>query len=176
MTNAFALGSAAIALFGVISGRKMLTSCDADSYLSAYTDVTSLSPLPAPPPATTGEPCCLASASGTILVTPSPSIAAKPCSRRADRSVGYTADLGTGRAETMLITPFTRGSTTKLRPVISDTALTTASMSALTKLSVTVSSAPKAGDTSTRLANRNARSRSIFMGMEHFGRRRGSGQ
>ena len=40
----------------------------------------------------------------------------------------------------MLIVPLTLGSIMKLRPVISATALTTASMSALTKLSVTVSS------------------------------------
>src|SRR6185312_6712369 len=39
----------------------------------------------------------------------------------------------------MFTVPFTRGSTRKLRPVISPTALTTASMSALTKFSVTVS-------------------------------------
>ena len=44
----------------------------------------------------------------------------------------------------MLTVPFTRGSTMKLRPVISATAFTTASMSALTKLSVTAS--PAAGD------------------------------
>jgi hypothetical protein len=44
-----------------------------------------------------------------------------------------------GRADTMFTVPFTRGSTTKLRPVISPTAFTTASMSALTKLSVTMS-------------------------------------
>src|SRR5437868_917463 len=40
----------------------------------------------------------------------------------------------------MFTTPFTFGSMTKLRPVISATALTTASMSALTKFSVTLSS------------------------------------
>jgi hypothetical protein len=40
----------------------------------------------------------------------------------------------------MLIVPLTFGSMTKLRPVISATARTTASISALTKLSVTRSS------------------------------------
>jgi len=40
----------------------------------------------------------------------------------------------------MLTVPLILGSSTKLRPVISDTAFTTASMSALTKLSVTTSS------------------------------------
>src|SRR5437773_5006322 len=50
----------------------------------------------------------------------------------------------------MLMTPLTRGSTTKLRPVISATALTTASMSALTKFSVTASSAAWTGNVSTR--------------------------
>src|SRR5512144_912270 len=44
----------------------------------------------------------------------------------------------------MLTLPLTRGSGTELRPVISETALTTASMSALTKLSVTGSSAARA--------------------------------
>jgi hypothetical protein len=41
----------------------------------------------------------------------------------------------------MLTVPLIFGSSTKLRPVISAAALTTASMSALTKFSVTVSSA-----------------------------------
>lgn len=49
----------------------------------------------------------------------------------------------------MLIVPLTFGSTMKLRPVISETALTTASMSALTKFKVTVSSAAKRGCVAT---------------------------
>ena len=47
---------------------------------------------------------------------------------------------GTGRGAMMFTVPCTRGSTRKLRPVISETAFTTALMSAFTKLSVTVSS------------------------------------
>src|SRR6185312_7430441 len=62
--------------------------------------------------------------------------------RNADSSVGNTRLRGTGRDDTMLTVPFTRGSTRKLRPVMSATALTTASMSAFTKLSVTVSLGP----------------------------------
>ena len=52
---------------------------------------------------------------------------------------------GTGRGAMMFTVPCTRGSMRKLRPVISDTAFTTAWMSALTKLSVTVSSPPEEG-------------------------------
>src|SRR5689334_20458365 len=62
--------------------------------------------------------------------------------RSADSNVGNTRLRGTGRDDTMLTVPFTRGSTRKLRPVMSATALTTASMSALTKFSVTVSLGP----------------------------------
>src|SRR5688500_1129032 len=47
----------------------------------------------------------------------------------------------------MLMVPLTRGSTMKLRPVMSATARTTASISALTKFSVTAS-ADVAGETS----------------------------
>src|SRR5512132_92761 len=55
----------------------------------------------------------------------------------------------------MLVVPLTRGSTRKLRPVISPTAFTTASMSALTKFSVTVSAscASAAGASSTHVQN-----------------------
>src|SRR5881394_1400077 len=52
----------------------------------------------------------------------------------------------------MLTVPLIFGSRTKLRPVISDTALTTASMSALTKLRVTRSSAAPAGSTAVAKA------------------------
>src|SRR5260221_1535968 len=77
------------------------------------------------------------------------------------------AERGTGRAETMLMTPLTRGSTTKLRPVIAATAGTTASMSALTKFKVTASSAARSGAASTSKATNNARSRRIFMEIWH---------
>src|SRR2546427_10563163 len=57
----------------------------------------------------------------------------------------------------MLIVPLTFGSRTKLRPVISATALTTASMSALTKLSVTVAlSCAGAGKGTANSATTNA--------------------
>src|SRR5215510_7712922 len=63
----------------------------------------------------------------------------------------------------MLITPLTRGSSTKLRPVISATALTTASMSALTKLRVTGSSAaralPASAMVSAAMANKREKDR-----------------
>jgi hypothetical protein len=47
MTRALLPGNAAIVLFGVMSGRKTLTSCAADSYLRVMTCVTRRSP-PAP--------------------------------------------------------------------------------------------------------------------------------
>ncbi len=56
----------------------------------------------------------------------------------------------------MLTVPLIFGSTTKLRPVISLTAFTTASMSALTKLRVTVSSAAAAGKATTSATTRLA--------------------
>ena len=46
---------------------------------------------------------------------------------------------GTGLLDTMLTVPFTRGSMMKFLPVISPIALTTVSISALTKLSITPS-------------------------------------
>jgi hypothetical protein len=88
MTSALLPGYAAIVLFGVISGRSTLTSCAADSYLRVMTWVTSRSPPEASGPTETAPPCCLASASGTIFTTPSPSTAAKPCNRSAESSVG----------------------------------------------------------------------------------------
>src|SRR6478735_6220232 len=138
MTSALVAGYAAIVLLGAISGRSTGTSCAADSLRSTTTCVTRRSAPPALP-CTTGPPCSFASASGTIFTTVPLSTAAMPCMRSAESSVGYTRLRGTGRADTMLTVPFTRGSTMKLRPVISATALTTASMSALTKLSVTAS-------------------------------------
>src|SRR5258708_19597552 len=72
----------------------------------------------------------------------------------------------------MLITPLTRGSSTKLRPVMWATALTTASMSALTRLSVPASSAARAGAArSAAISAAAARSRwvGVFTGA---GRRR----
>src|SRR4030095_10616772 len=101
--------------------------------------------VPPAAPARTSEPCILASVSSTSLVMPLPSMAATPCRRSADSRVGYTRLFGTGRAEMMLTVPLILGSSTKLRPVISETAFTTASMSALTKFSVTTSSAAAAG-------------------------------
>src|SRR5215831_12088533 len=59
----------------------------------------------------------------------------------------------------MLMTPLTRGSRTKLRPVISATAFTTASISALTKLRVTGSSAPFAPEASRAARAAAARKR-----------------
>jgi hypothetical protein len=159
MTSALLAGNAAIVLFGVIRGRSTLTSWAADSYRNVMTCVTSRSPPAATGPTVTAPPCCFASASGTTFDTPSPSTTVKPCSRSADSSVGYTRLFGTGRAEMMLIVPLTRGSIRKFLPVISATAFTTASMSALTKLSVTVSSAAaRAGVVAGKAAHRANRS------------------
>src|SRR5579864_1889967 len=74
--------------------------------------------------------------------------------RSAARKMSYTRDRATGLAETILTVPLTRGSSTKFFPVISPTALTTPSMSALTKLSVTRSaSADHAGPMQTAMAS-----------------------
>ena len=83
--------------------------------------------------------CSLASISGTIETLPRSSTAVNPCRRMADRNTSYTRALDIGLAETILIVPLTRGSSTKFFPVISLTAFTTPSISALTKLSVTSS-------------------------------------
>src|SRR6185295_9403471 len=58
--------------------------------------------------------------------------------------MSYAADGGTGRDETMLTVPLTLGSIRKLRFDIWPIAVATASMSALTKLSITGSSAARA--------------------------------
>ena len=88
----------------------------------------------------------------------------------------------------MLMLPLTRGSIRKLRPVISATALTTASMSALTKLSVTVSSAaaaigakpvqnPKASATIARRPRRGGRaSANEWTGLRSFVVKRAPGR
>ena len=74
---------------------------------------------------------------------------------------GYTAaeDNGCVIAETIVTVPLTRGSTMKLLPVISATALTTASMSALVKFSVTASSWATAGRPSSAAARARTASR-----------------
>src|SRR3989304_9244485 len=79
------------------------------------------------------------------LVTPLYSTAANPCMRNADKSSGYASDEGHGLPDTALIVPLTRGSSRKFLPVIWETALITDSISALTKFSVTLSSAAPAG-------------------------------
>ncbi len=61
-------------LFGAIIGRSTGTRLLADSYCSRNTCVTTCSPPRAlPVPTLVGEPCSLASASGTTLVKPLPS-------------------------------------------------------------------------------------------------------
>ena len=128
-------------LLGAISGRRIGTSCAADSYFSANTWVTIWSPraeaLSCGPMVV--PDCNLASASGTIFTISRPSTAAYPWRRKADTNTSYTSDRDMGLEEMMLTVPLTRGSRTKFRPVISLTALTTPSMSAFTKLSVTSS-------------------------------------
>src|SRR5262245_24533430 len=71
--------------------------------------------------------------------------------------MSYAADGGTGRDETILTVPLTRGSIRKLRRDIWPMAFATASMSALTKLSMTGSSAartPKAASARTMRTTR----------------------
>ena len=57
---------------------------------------------------------------------------------RNNESRTLAAEVLTGLSDTILMLPLTRGSTTKLRPVITATARATSAISALTKFSVTV--------------------------------------
>src|SRR5690606_34161357 len=75
---------------------------------------------------------------------------------------------GTGRSVARFMVPFTRGSTTMLRPVIAAIVRATASISALTKLSVTGSvarwacSAPGAAASSSAAAREAAARRKVM--------------
>src|SRR3569833_4178832 len=68
---------------------------------------------------------------------PPESTTVKPDSRSAARNWLYADSGDTGLSVLSVIVPFTRGSTTMLRPVIAAIVRATASMSALTKFSVT---------------------------------------
>lgn len=148
-----------IGLLGGTIGRSTGTRLAAFSYFSGNTRV-SISPLlpdaprakadtgtgPLAAPAgvaagrgspTTALPCSLASASGTTRVTPSTSTIAKPCSRSAPVSIDSAWPLSTGRSDTSVSLPFTRGSTRKLRLVNNDSARSTAGMSVSTKFRLT---------------------------------------
>ncbi|KAG0920674.1 hypothetical protein G6F31_020624 [Rhizopus arrhizus] len=141
-------------LFGGTIGRSTGTRFAAFSYFSGNTRV-SISPLLPPfanvdtgtgarvaPPVgvpdagaagrvlpTTALPCSLASASGTTRVTPSTSTIAKPCRRNAPVSMPSACPLSTGRSDTSVSLPLTRGSTRKLRCVHSGRARYTAGIS-----------------------------------------------
>ncbi|MNS58741.1 hypothetical protein D3C72_916690 [compost metagenome] len=90
-----------------------------------------------PGPPTTALPCSLASASGTTRVTPSTSTMANPCRRNAPVSMASACPLSTGRSDTSVSLPLTRGSTRKLRCVNKDSARNTAGMSVSTKFKLT---------------------------------------
>src|SRR5687768_2635229 len=141
MTSVLLFGFAVMLLLGAISGRRTGTICNADSYCSVNTWVWMRSPsariLSRGP--SVGLWYSLASLSGTMRIRLPFSTTAYPCRRRADRNTSYTDERGIGFAETMLIVPLTRGSIMKFFRVISLTAFTTPSISALTKLSVTPS-------------------------------------
>ena len=85
----------------------------------------------------TAPPCSLASASGTTLQQAADSTTVKPGRRSVARNWLKAAAGGTGRSVVRLIVPLTRGSTTMLRPVMAAMVRATASISALTKFSVT---------------------------------------
>jgi hypothetical protein len=103
----------------------------------------------------------LASASGTTLSNPPASTTVKPDRRKVATNWLKACCGGTGRSVDSVIVPFTRGSTTMLRPVMAAMVRATASMSALAKFSVTGSlarcaCAPPAPASSTP-ARRDAR-------------------
>jgi hypothetical protein len=88
-------------------------------------------------PTDTAPPWSLASASGTTLSSPPDSTTVKPDSLRVATNWLNAAVGDTGRSVLSVMVPFTRGSTTMLRPLIAAMVRATASISALTKFRVT---------------------------------------
>ena len=130
-------------LLGLMRGRSTGTRLAAFSKLSLKIWVTICPPAAAglrtlPPCETVTLPACsLASASGTTLYRPAASTTVNPCRRKAARNCWKAAAGVTARSVTSVSCPFTRGSTTTLRPVMVAMVRATASMSAPAKLSVT---------------------------------------
>ena len=126
-----------MALLGEISGLSTGSMLFADSCMSLKICVTTWLLEPSTGPAETEPPCILASASGTILYSPEASTTAKPCTRSCDENWPKATSGATGFSVMSVRVPLTRGSTTTLRPVMVAIVRATASISALTKFSVT---------------------------------------
>ncbi len=141
MTSELLPGLTLMVLFGLMSGRSTGTRLAAFSKFSLKICVTTCPPAGARPDGpwvtVTASACSLASASGTTLYRPADSTTVKPCSRSAARNCWNAAWGGTAFSVTSVSWPFTRGSTTTLRPVMVAMVRATASMSAPAKFSVT---------------------------------------
>src|SRR5579859_5660088 len=83
-----------------------------------------------------GPGICRASREGTILIMSPAGAAARPCTSSTDRKVAYTASAFTGRDDTTVTRPWTRGSMMKFLWVIWPMVAATSRMSASLKLSV----------------------------------------
>src|SRR5450830_1389051 len=135
-------GLTLMVLFGLIRGRSTGTRLLAVSQLSRKIWVTiwlpaglrlSVSLLEM----VTGPPCSLASASGTTLYRPLASTTVKPCRRSVARNCSQATAGETGFSLVRVRVPLTRGSITRLRPVITPRVRATPSISALVKFRVT---------------------------------------
>ena len=124
-------------LFGLINGRNTGTRLVAVSWLSRNICVWICPLATGAELADTAPLCNLASASGTTKNRPEDSTNAKPCVRNCAENRRKACAGVAGTAVTSVMVPFTRGSTTTLRPLITAMVRETASMSALMKLSVT---------------------------------------
>src|SRR5438552_16073003 len=125
-------------LVGDISGRSTFCSCATATCCPITTCVMTCSPPRGGPSCSLTGAAAFASATGMMrTVSPGPSTAVKPCVFSAERKIWYAAATGTGRAETMVTCPLTRGSISMLRPVVCDIVLTTFCRSEPWKLSHT---------------------------------------
>ena len=134
-------------LLALISGRSTGTRLLADSWLRRKIWVVIWLPTAAPgtaSPTVTPALCSLASASGTTLYRLPDSTSVKPCRRNAARNWLMAAARLTGFSVTRIMVPLTRGSTTTSTPMMPAMVRATASISALTKFSVTGSARDRA--------------------------------
>ena len=137
MTSALVPGLTLMVLLGLISGRRIGTRLLAFSCVRRKICVW-IWPPPRTAPADTAADCSLASASGTTSTMPRLSTSAKPCVRNWAPNRRMASAGLTGAVLVSVMVPFTRGSTTTLRPVMVAMVRATASISALAKSSVTL--------------------------------------
>ena len=124
-------------LLGLISGRSTATRLFGFSCVRRKICVMTWSPRAPTLPTLTVPACSLASGSGSTFSRPALSTTVKPRPRRAARYCSQASRTGMGCSLYTVITPFTRGSTRIWRSVMAAMARVTASMSALTKFTVT---------------------------------------